>query len=94
VDGTNINVYENAKRRFKDETIDSTNNQYLVLGNGDSSKLPHIYGVRYYEGTALSDKQIQKNFKVDQKRFGIPDINNGNTGDTCVNETEVKRQEV
>ena len=93
VDGTKLDVYENAKRRFANETIESTNEKYLLLGNSDGTQIPLIYSVRYYN-SLLTDKQIQKNFKVDQKRFGIPDINNGNTGDTCVNETEVKRQEV
>lgn len=85
VKGTTLNVYENTINRFENKTIDTTNNKYLVLGNTDGGQVPFIYGIRYYS-SALTPEQIQKNFKVDQKRFGIPDINNGKIGNTCVNE--------
>ena len=84
VNGATVNIYENAIRRFKDQTITNTEDKYLVLGNDSPDQVPFIYGIRYYD-SLLSAEQIRRNFKVDQKRFGIVDINNGKTGDTCVN---------
>ncbi|MGN0919846.1 MAG: hypothetical protein ACI4OR_03725, partial [Alphaproteobacteria bacterium] len=85
-----LDVYENAKRRFRDEPIEDIKDKYLLLGNSERGQVPHIYGIRYYD-SVLTDAQIQKNFKVDQKRFGISDINNGNIGDRCINEGAVKQ---
>ncbi len=71
---TCMSVYENAVRRIirKKENFNGT----LKIGTSDGSA--NIYGIRYYN-SALKEEQIQQNFKVDQKRFGISDVNNGKT---------------
>ena len=76
-----IDVYENAQKRawFSDRQIDpdKVRNKYLKIGG--SGGVADIYGIRYYE-EVLTPKQIEENFKVDQKRFGLPDINNKQNG--------------
>ena len=80
-DGAKMTVYENAVK-LSTYSIPSASSQNptgksLCMGmatNGDA----HIYGIRYYGGV-LDDKKIQKNFKIDQKRFGIADVSNGLT---------------
>ncbi len=80
-DGSNLKIYENAVlRTVEGETMGappfSGVETFRLTTEGGIS--PFIYGIRYY-GSALTPEQIQKNFKVDQKRFGIPDVNNGKT---------------
>lgn len=79
VEGTQIRIYENAVLRHDD------NNGAPVFAWGETFKMrahnnngARIYGIRFYN-SALKREQIQKNFKVDQKRFGIADVNNGKT---------------
>ena len=80
---TCMSVYENAVRRIirKKETFDGT----LKIGTTGANPGANIYGVRYYN-SALTPKEIQQNFKVDQKRFGLSDANNGGTVETRSNE--------
>lgn len=82
-----LDVYENTTKRnwLSGKTIANTLNKTLYLGTNFGDNFVCIYGFRYYP-FALTDKQIQKNFKVDQKRFGIADINNGQIGTNCKNE--------
>ena len=85
VDASKMRVYENAVLQYEGAkpTLTGPFKMQAYDNNGVD-----IYGIRYYGGTALSDKQIQKNFKVDQKRFGISDVNNGNLNSTVLRESE------
>ena len=70
-----VSIYENAVKRSYEQITISGN---LTIGVNDAAHGANIYGIRYY-GTALEKEQIQQNFKVDQKRFGLSDVNNGET---------------
>lgn len=79
VDSGEIRIYENAVLRHEGDNptlSNSVGNDTFKMQANDTNGA-YIYGLRYYN-LALTSEQIQKNFKVDQKRFGIPDINNGN----------------
>ena len=80
VNGQEMQVYENATLTpfgtTGATTIVNTNGQRLMIGPATKGNA-HIYGIRYYPGTQLTQEEIAQNFKADQKRFGIPDRNNG-----------------
>ena len=83
VDGTKMRIYENAVLRYeqnKPALKSETGNNMFKMKAYDNNGA-RIYGIRYYS-SALTQTEIQKNFKVDQKRFGIPDKNNGNITST------------
>ena len=80
VNGQKMKVYENATLTpFGTDnvtTIVNTNGKQLMIGPATEGNA-HIYGIRYYPGAELTQEEIAQNFKADQKRFGIPDRNNG-----------------
>ena len=81
-----IDVYENTVKRnhFSGKEITIPPNSTLIIGGNNTEA--NIYGIRYY-ARALDGADIRKNFKVDQKRFSIPDVNNGQQRESCVNES-------
>ena len=87
VNGQDITVYENTTRRgwFSGKTIIPTNGSRLMLGGNGA----RVYAIRYYASN-LTHEQIVQNFKVDQKRFGLGDVNNGKQVE--VDETDPNRK--
>ena len=81
VNGNNVSVYENATFHFTQNLTGGTfPSKYLFIGGSGQSA--DIYGIRYYD-KLLGEKEIKKNFHVDQKRFGIPDTGNGQIRNGC-----------